>query len=518
MPPRIGWGSLVPHPEGVRERTAGAHAPGTVAAMAEPAGGTSPAIVGVGQVANHDEDRIVHPVELVGEATRAALDDAGLTLADVRGVLASPLTVRDAVPASDQVAEHLDLAPGLRVTAAYSGCGPHRLLGRALAAVAEGGGPVLVVGGIADASVARARRQGVEPPAAPTAPWSQGSEQAATRRPRALRTAEVASGAGMPPSWFALVESARPGATLDGDHRRRLGELLAPFTEVAAGRPDLAWFPTTRSPAEIARPTPDNRLVAEPYTKRMCSFPTVDLAATAVVAPAPVDDERAVRPRALVAGRQSGPPSTWRDMGRFEAMERTVAAALASAGVEPVDLAAFDLYSCFPAAVELALDAFGVAADDPRPFTATGGLPYFGGPGASYSLHGLVSSVERLRTDPGSLAAVVGVGGMVTDASAAVLGIGHELGPVVTLDPVPAAAAIRETADGPAVVDAMTVLHDRDRGPVAAPVVARLPDGSRVGARAADPGLPAATSGSSLVGRRVELRTDDDGHVTYALP
>jgi hypothetical protein len=71
-------------------------------------------------------------------------------------------------------------------------------------------------------------------------------------------------------------------------------------------------------------------------------------------------------------------------------------------------------------------------------------------------------------------------------------------------------------ASGSAVVEAMTVLHERGRGPVAAPVVARLDDGTRVGARAASADLAAELSGTSLVGRRVLLATRD-GRITYTV-
>ena len=50
------------------------------------------------------------------------------------------------------------------------------------------------------------------------------------------------------PTWDALLD----------EHRRRLGRLLAPMSEVAAGDPANAWFPRARSAAEIAdggRPT-----------------------------------------------------------------------------------------------------------------------------------------------------------------------------------------------------------------------------------------------------------------------
>ena len=51
------------------------------------------------------------------------------------------------------------------------------------------------------------------------------------------------------------------------------------------------------------------------------------------------------------------------------------------------DIATFDLYSCFPFPVFVICDALGLDGDDPRGLTLTGGLPYFGGPGNSYSLH-----------------------------------------------------------------------------------------------------------------------------------
>ena len=69
--------------------------------------------------------------------------------------------------------------------------------------------------------------------------------------------------------------------------------------------------------------------------------------------------------------------------------------------------------------------------------------------------------------------------------------------------------AVETEYEGRAVVDAMTVLHDRDEGPVAAPVIVRLPNGARTGAKAADPALPAELSGTSLVGHEVVLSMRD---------
>ncbi len=98
--------------------------------------------------------------------------------------------------------------------------------------------------------------------------------------------------------------------------------------------------------------------------------------------------------------------------------------------------------------------------------------------------------VEDLRARRGRLGAVVGLGGMANDFSVGIYGLAdatadaapgtpgatgwpRDLG-LVADDPVP----LRPTADGPAVVEAMTVLHERG-GPTGVAVIARLPDGSR---------------------------------------
>jgi len=66
-------------------------------------------------------------------------------------------------------------------------------------------------------------------------------------------------------------------------------------------------------------------------------------------------------------------------------------------------------------------------------------------------------------------------------------------------------------AEGVAVVEAMTVLHEREAGPVAAPVFARFPDGRRTGARLLHPELAADLCGQSLIGRDVRIVLGDDG-------
>jgi acetyl-CoA C-acetyltransferase len=486
-----------------------------------------PVVVGVAQAANKDPERIVHPIDLIEGVVRAALDDAGAALLDrVDAVYTTPVSVFSTARPADELAERLDLAPGERVESSYSGSAPQEMLAAACDAIAAGRVRAAVLaGGIADASFRRAREAGRDPAAPPTAVWSQGSGQVEeySRHPRFDISqgprGEMAAGLTNPVGHFAMIESALAAEAGQDPRERRtwLGRLLAPFTEVAARRPELAWFPTARRPEELSEVTPDNRMVAQPYPKLMTSFPTVDLAAAVLVTSEDVADragvprERRVYPSAAASARETHFPSQRPDVGRTPALTAAAARVLRATGLDVDEIDLVDIYSCFPSAVQLGTAALGL---DPlsRPLTITGGLPYFGGPGASYGCHALVTMVEELRAGRGRTGVVVGLGGMAgrfavglyssapsgrdwdNDTTGAEGGNGREQ--AVELD---------LARSGAARVEAMTVLHDRDRGPGEAPVFARFPDGARTAARVAHPELAAELDGRSLVGETVEV-------------
>ena len=84
------------------------------------------------------------------------------------------------------------------------------------------------------------------------------------------------------------------------------------------------------------------------------------------------------------------------------------------------DLSFIDLYSCFPGAVEIGCQELGIAENDPRGLTITGGLPYFGGPGNNYVMHSIVTMAEKLRANPGKFGLCTGNGWYVTKHSAGI--------------------------------------------------------------------------------------------------
>lgn len=94
--------------------------------------------------------------------------------------------------------------------------------------------------------------------------------------------------------------------------------------------------------------------------------------------------------------------------------------ALRVAGLGVDDIATFDLYSCFPFPVFVICEALGLSGDDPRGLTLTGGLPYFGGPGNSYSVHGIAETAIQMRDKPGRFGFVGANGGIMSKYSVGV--------------------------------------------------------------------------------------------------
>jgi acetyl-CoA C-acetyltransferase len=174
------------------------------------------------------------------------------------------------------------------------------------------------------------------------------------------------------------------------------------------------------------------------------------------------------------------------------------------------EISAFDVYSCFPCAVEMAVEALGIAGDDRRGLTVTGGLPYFGGPGNNYSLHAVATMVDRLR-HRGGTGLVSAMGWYATKHAVGIYGASpppRGWGRGETTDGQRAidasALTVATEADGPAVVVAATTVMGRDGAVSAAPLIARLPDGRQIAA-AAEPGELADAAGRELVGASIEV-------------
>lgn len=340
-------------------------------------------------------------------------------------------------------------------------------------------------------------------------------------------------GLGRPINCYPLFENAlraRDGRSVE-DHQQRLGELFAPFTKVAAANPE-AWFPVERSAKELVEVTDRNRMVGFPYTKYLNAIMEVDQSAGVLVASLKTARELGVAEDRLVYLHGCADASDlWYPLDRQDfhsspAMRLTGQRALKMAGIGLSDIGHIDLYSCFPVAVEIGAEELGLALDDPRGLTVTGGLPYMGGPGNNYAMHSIAVMMERLRADPGAYGLVTANGWFLTKQSTGVYSTTPPAKAFERQDPkiiqgqidaLPHPTVI-EQPNGAATIETFTVVHGRE-GYMMGIVIGRDSEGRRFVANTpTDEATLRGLETGEAVGRKGRVERSDDGARNIFIP
>ncbi|MGH9188121.1 MAG: acetyl-CoA acetyltransferase [Acidimicrobiales bacterium] len=483
----------------------------------------TPVLVGAGQVNNRTDegDPEREPVDLLAHAlTRAAADaDAPKLLAAADSVrVVSILSWRYRDPGA-LVADRVGAS--LRHTA-YTNMGgntPQALLNRTFLDVAAGRADVVLVGGAEAWRTRMAWRTDGERP-----PWTRQPDDLAPTEVvgdelNMSHPAELALGIGAPVQVYPMFETALRAAAQrePAEHHRRIAQLWAAFSAVAADNPD-AWIRQRYTAEEIGTPGPENRMIGYPYPKLMNANNAVEQAAGLIVCSVEaaerfgVPRDRWVFPHSGADSADATFVSNRADLLSSPAIRTAGQAVLDLAGIDADDLVHIDLYSCFPSAVEVAATELGLAVDDPdRPLTVTGGLSFAGGPWSNYVTHAVATMVRRLRDDPGAFGLCTGNGGLLTKHSLGVYSANPPMAGFRWVDtaseasrattPVEAAAEYA----GPATVEAYTVMHDRDGQPERLMTAVRTPDGQRAWGASSDPGACRQAIDEELVGHTVTL-------------
>lgn len=482
----------------------------------------TPVIVGVGQH-NQRVDRgaeALEPVDLMAEALKAAEGDAGVTglssSADLVGVV-SVLSWRYGDPAA-LVASRVGASPARTIATTPGGNSPQSLLNRVASDIADGSCDVaLLCGAEAWRTRMAARRLDERPD------WTVQPE--GTRPTEVFGTelaighpAEQARGLLMPVQLYPMFESAlraAAGRSVE-EHNRHIAGLWSRLSEVAATNPH-AWIRQAFTPAEIGTPTPDNRMIGHPYTKRMNSNNAVEQAAAVVLCSAERADALGVARERWVflwAGTDAHDTpfvSHRHDLHSSPAIRIAGRAVLDLAGIGVDDLAHVDLYSCFPSAVGIAAAELGLGLD--RPLTVTGGLSFAGGPWNNYVMHSIATMTERLRADEGEMGLVTANGGFVTKHAFGVYSATppprgfRRASPQEEIDGSPT-REVAEDWDGPVTVEACTVMHSRDGEPETGLLAVLLADGRRAWGRTTEPDALKRMVTEESVGRPAHLAAD----------
>lgn len=465
---------------------------------------TTPIIVGVGQFANPvdaPDYAPMSPVEIAAAAASAALADAEgeASIGPHVDTIVTTRTFEDTGPPRDasfgksnnfprSIAKRAGMIPNLAIWAQAGGNTPQTLVSEMFDRIGSGELSMVLLAGSEAVSTIRSLMQAGE-----KVDWSENLDEPVEDRGSGMEglveQALMAHGVVTAPSMYGLIENARRAnrQCSRNDYAREMAELFAPFSEVAALDP----YSSTRraySVDELSEKTDSNRLIADPYTRLLVARDQVNLGAALLLT-------------SVEQARESGiPESKWvymngradlkeksllerPDLGASPAAELAANTALSAAGIGLEELSHIDLYSCFPISVFAVSDALGLQVDDPRRLTTTGGLPYFGGPGSNYSMHGIASVVDRVRDKPGSYGMVGANGGLLSKYSVGVYSTQptdwspcdmRELQEQLDLVAGPPTVS---SADGAARIETYTLEYDRSGKPTMGVVIGRLSEG-----------------------------------------
>ncbi|MCI4645308.1 MAG: enoyl-CoA hydratase-related protein [Hyphomonadaceae bacterium] len=343
-----------------------------------------------------------------------------------------------------------------------------------------------------------------------------------------LTAYELKNGLGYPTWIYPLFDQALRGrlGLSQEDYRRRMSELLAPFSQVAAQNP-YSQFPEERSAQFLETHSSENYPIADPYLKWHVAQDAVNQGAAVIMTTVGqaraigVPEEKWVYLHGYAKAHDK-PVSQRPDYSRSQAINLVLRRTLESSKLEVADLDLFDIYSCFPCVVQLAAEVLGVDWRE-KVLTVTGGLPFFGGPGNNYSLHAICSMADQLRDAPGSFGLVLANGGFMSKEAAGV----YSTTPPTDWQPVSSADIQAEIDAVPPVplvagdiegeVETYTVVYGR-YGPERACMVvregdrralARAPSGHRAMVRS-------ILNGEDPLGQTVRVRARDGAN--YLVP
>jgi acetyl-CoA C-acetyltransferase len=377
-----------------------------------------PVIVGVGEIVDRPKELSagLEPLTLLEEALKRAEADSGAKLLGEIGSLdiVNFLSWRYRDP-EKQLAGRLGIQPSHLYYGPVGGESPIRYLHEAAQRIARGECSVAAVcGAEAQSTATKAQRANIDLPWTPFAhDVEEPKRGAAFQKPMAVKL-----GVFRPITVYPLYETAT-SAHWGQTPREALtesGQLWSIYSDVASQNPN-SWLKKHFSSDEITTPSPENRLIAWPYTKLMVANPTVNMGGALLMTSLAKARAAGIAEEKLIYALGGASAEEPRDyLLRDQFYESHPQNAVLKAVMDLVEgdgkkFDAIELYSCFPCVPKMARRTLGLGVDV-QP-TVTGGLTFFGAPLNTYMTHAACAMVRKLRGG-GNLGLLYGQGGFVT--------------------------------------------------------------------------------------------------------
>ncbi|MFT4810366.1 MAG: acetyl-CoA C-acetyltransferase [Paraglaciecola sp.] len=400
-----------------------------------------PILVGVGQHVLQEYpvevENVQSPADLAAVAVKNALADAGIesavaeidTIVSVRlfsdstPLWASPFGGSNNLPES--IARRIGASPEHRIYSEVGGSQPLQLLAEMFQALAKNEKKLVLLSGVEAIGTQKfAQKNGLIPN------WyedhvdvdleDRGHGQSF------VDDTEIQNGLTIPIYYYSIIENMRAvnaGLSLE-EHAEAMAKMWGPFSKRAAKNP-YAQFPKAFTTQELLLEQTDNYRLTIPYTKRLVSQDAVNQSAALLLTNVGKAKSLKIDPAKWVflhgyAEAFDAPVYLRPNVGRSVAMAKVIQETLKIADTSVADIDHFDIYSCFPCAVSSACEVLNLPTDGSVSLTQTGGLPFFGGPGNNYSMHGIAEMVNTLRRESDDYGLVTTNGGMLSKHAAGV--------------------------------------------------------------------------------------------------
>ncbi len=453
-----------------------------------------PVVVGIGQYTDRSNspEKGMHPLKIMSLVAERARDDARLSsLSGVDTLYVVNILSHQYANPPAMLAELLGIHPKELAYTWIGACAPQWFVHQAGRRIVNGEAEMVLICG-AEAFHSQLGsydlKEGLAKPSGPLEIEMVGD----LREP--VNEMELRYDLHIPVNIYPLFENAlraARGISL-AEHRREIAAFCASMSQIAARNP-YSWFQKPKSADEIYTFSNENRMVAFPYSKFMCSIMNVDQGAALLMTSAQKAKSLGIAEDKFVYLRGCADASdvffvTQRPRF-YESPSVSVAVreSLRQAETSLDEITYFDFYSCFPSAPRITQRMLNLPEDDPRPLTVTGGMPYFGGPGNNYSLHAICRMVELLRKEPQCFGIVQALSWYISKHSVGIYSSTRGNRPWIPVDSEVYHRELEQIvgpemvveADGKACVETYTVIYDRVGIPVRGLIIGRQKDGRR---------------------------------------
>ena len=238
---------------------------------------------------------------------------------------------------------------------------------------------------------------------------------------------ELAELGAMAVGYYATMETAIRKNDGEGieEHQNNIALMYEEFSKIASENKD-GWLNHPYAKEDILETSKKNKMLAYPYNKLHCTSWNVNQSAAIIICSEElaneleIDNKKRVYP--ISSSENNHMIAIQQRPKLYESLGMTYAANSINKMIERLDikLDAYDLYSCFPAAIKMFTKSIRLDSEIPK--TVTGSMPYAGGPLNSFVIHSTVKMIQKIRALEVKYGLITGVSGMMTKQSFCVWG------------------------------------------------------------------------------------------------